>query len=363
MIAQTSIDGSGALTQPTRLDRRRLLAGLVTAGGTAVSGHGLLSSALAQTALTAAVPHRIDVHHHFSPPKWVAAVKGDALLQRANADWTPARSIEDMDQAGVAASIVSITNPGLPFADRAQLATVARECNDYGARLVQDHPRRFGLFATMPMPEVDATLKEIAYAYDVLKADGVHLFTSYGDAWLGNAAFDPVMAELNRRRAIVHVHPTAANCCRNLVPDVPPGVMEYGADTTRAILGLLFSGAAVRFPDIRFIWSHAGGTVPFLAGRIEGSVARLKDREKRLPKGAIAEMQRYHYDVAGAANAGAIASLLKLVTPAQVLFGTDFPPAGPSLKVVESLARLGFGPADLRAIERDNAVRLLPRFG
>ena len=161
----------------------------------------------------------------------------------------------------------------------------------------------------------------------------------------------------------MHVHPTAANCCRNLVPDVPPGIMEYGTDTTRAILGLLFSGAAVRFPDIRFIWSHAGGTAPFLAGRIESNVARLKDREQRLPKGAMHEMRRFHYDVAGAANAGAMASLLNLVGPAQVLFGTDFPPAGPSLKVVQSIAGLGFSAADVRAIERDNAVRLLPQFG
>ena len=309
------------------------------------------------------MPHRIDVHHHFSPPKWIAEVKGREMLQRANVDWTPARSIEDMDQAGVAASIVSITNPGLWFGEKAATQRIARDCNDYGAKLVQDHPRRFGLFATMPMPDVDATLAEIAYAYDALKADGIHLFTSYGDVWLGHPLFEPVMAELNRRKAVVHVHPTAANCCRNLVPDVPPGIMEYGTDTTRAILGLLFSGTAVRYPDIRFIWSHAGGTAPFLAGRIEGNVARLKDREQRLPKGPMHEMRRFHYDVAGAANSGAIASLLKLVTPAQVLFGTDFPPAGPSLKVVQSLAGLGFGAADLRAIERDNAVRLLPRFG
>ena len=109
-------------------------------------------------------------------------------------------------------------------------------------------------------PDIDATLREIEYAYDTLKADGIHLFTSYGDTWLGNAVFTPVMAELNRRKAVVHVHPTAANCCKNLVPDVPPGIMEYGTDTTRAILGVMFSGTATRFPDIRYIWSHAGGT-------------------------------------------------------------------------------------------------------
>jgi 6-methylsalicylate decarboxylase len=334
------------------ISRRGVIAGLAAlgAGGTAV-------------AQTPAKPDRIDIHHHFSPPPWISAVKGREMLQRANTEWTPARSIEDMDQAGVAAAIVSVTNPGLWFGDREVTRQVSRECNDYGAKLMQQHPGRFGLFAAMPLPDTDAALQEIEYAYDVLKADGVHLFTSYGDVWLGNAAFEPVMAELNRRKAVVHVHPTAANCCKNLVPDVPPGIMEYGTDTTRAILGLLFSGQAVKFPDIRWIWSHAGGTAPFLAGRIERGVGGLKERETRLPKGAIHEMQRFHYDVAGASNAGALTSLLKLVTAGRVLFGTDFPPAGPSIDVVKSLTGLGFSAADLQAIYRDNAVRLLPRFG
>lgn len=318
------------------------------------------SGSLAQIA-PVTKPHRIDVHHHFSPPKWIAEVKGRDLLQRANADWTPARSIEDMDQAGTAASAISITNPGLWFGDREATRRIARECNDYGAKLVQERPTRFGLFAAMPLPDVDATLAEIAYAYDTLNADGIHLFTSYGDVWLGNAAFEPVMAELDRRRAVVHVHPTAANCCKNLIPDVAPNILEYGTDTTRAILGVLFSGTATRYPNIRFIWSHAGGTAPFLVGRIERGARNLKEREQRLPQGALHEMRRFHYDVAGAATAGALVSLLKLVSSANVLFGTDFPPAGPSIDTVRSLADLGFSAADLRAIERDNALALLPR--
>jgi 6-methylsalicylate decarboxylase len=342
------------------IDRRTLLAGAAaTALGALTTTHEFTNRALAQAA---GAPHRIDVHHHFSPPAWIAAVKGREMLQRANTDWTPARSIEDMDKAGVAVAIVSVTNPGLWFGDAEATRGLARACNDWGARLVADHPGRFGLFAALPLPDVDATLKEIDYAFDTLKADGAHLFTSYGDTWLGNPAYDPIMAELDRRRALVHVHPTAANCCRNLVPDVPPGIMEYPTDTTRAILSLLFSGTAARYPGIRFIWSHAGGTAPMLAGRIESNVARFAKREQRLPNGAMHELRRFHYDVAGAANAGALAALMKLVDASQVLFGTDFPPAGPSADVVRNLASLGFSAADLRAIERDNALKLLPRF-
>jgi len=302
------------------------------------------------------------MHHHFAPPAWIAEVRGRPLLQPANTRWTPAQSLDDMDRGGVAAAVVSITNPGLWFGDAKQTERLARACNEYGAKLVQDHPARFGLFAAMPLPDVDATLKEIAYAYDSLKVDGVGLLTSYGDMWLGNRAFRPVMEELNRRKALVHVHPTAANCCRNLdyAPGVGAGSIEYGTDTTRAIMGIAFSGDAVRFPDIRFIWSHAGGSVPFLAGRIEGASNNAKEA---LPRGFTAELKRFHYDLAGAANRGAIASLLQLVPATQILFGTDFPPGGTSAAVAKTLADLGmFSASDLRAIDRDNAVRLLPRF-
>jgi predicted TIM-barrel fold metal-dependent hydrolase len=342
----------------TALSRRRFVAGGTAALAIAAATGGSPAPAVAQTA---AKPQRIDVHHHFSPPKWIAEVKGRELLQPANTNWTPDKSIEDMDKGGVAAAVVSVTNPGLWFGEPATTRRLARDCNDYGARLVQDHPKRFGLFAATPMPDIDATLREIEYAYDQLKADGLHFFTSYGDVWFGNPRFTPVMEELNRRKAVVHIHPTAANCCKNLIPDVPAGIMEYGTDTTRAILGVMFSGTATRFPDIRYIWSHAGGTAPFLAGRIEGSASRLKEREQRLPKGAMHELRKFYYDTAGAANPGALASLLKLVTTAQVLFGTDFPPGGSSSDVAKRLADYGFSAGDLAAINRDNALRLLPR--
>ena len=123
-----------------------------------------------------------------------------------------------MDKGGVAAAMISITNPGLWFGDKEATRRIARECNEYGAKLVQQHPTRFGLFCALPLPDVDATLQEIEYAFDTLKCDGAHFMTSYGDTWIGNPAYEPVMAELHRRKAVVHVHPTAANCCKNLIP-------------------------------------------------------------------------------------------------------------------------------------------------
>ena len=336
------------------------------------SRRNFLQSALA-TALAARLPssahaqgvvdpRRIDVHHHFAPPAWVTDVAGRPLLNPANTRWRPEHSIEDMDRGGVAASVISITNPGLWFGDAAQTSRLSRACNEYGAELVQAHPTRFGLFAAIPLPDVDASLAEIAYAYDTLNVDGVGLFTSYNDVWLGDPAFRPVMEELNRRRAVVTVHPTAANCCRNLqyAPGVHPSRIEYGTDTTRAITGIAFSGDAVRFPNIRYIWSHAGGSVPFLAGRIERAAAGATDA---LPDGFISELKKFYYDVAGAANRGAMVSLLELVATTQIVFGTDFPPGGTSADVARALDETGlFDEDDLRAINRDNVVKLLPRF-
>ena len=342
------------------LDRRSFLTSAIAALGLSATARGGRVAASTQ-APARAKSQRIDIHHHFAPPAWIAEVKGRPLLQPANTSWTPEKSIEDLDRAGSAAAVISITNPGLWFGDNQATNRVARACNEYGAKLVQRYPKRFGLFAALPLPDIDATLKEIAHAYDVLKVDGVGLFTSYGDTWLGNAAFRPAMEELNRRKAVVHVHPTAANCCRNLAYGAAPGSLEYGTDTTRAIIGVTFSGDTTRYPDIQFIWSHAGGSAPFLAGRIDGASGTAKDR---MPAGFMAEAKKFYYDTAGAANRGALASLLELVSSSQILFGTDFPPGGTNLDLAKAVAGLGFfKPDDLRAIERENAVRLLPRLG
>jgi predicted TIM-barrel fold metal-dependent hydrolase len=341
------------------IDRRTFLTATM-ASLAALSANRRHASAQVQRGGSATNPRRIDMHHHFAPPEWMAEVKGRPLLNAANLKWTAELSLADMDKGGVAASILSITNPGIWFGDKEKTRVLARACNEFGAKLVRAHPTRFGLFATLPLPDVDASLKEIAYAYDTLKTDGIGLLTSYDDAWLGNKAFRPVMEELNRRRAVVAVHPTAANCCRSLEYGLGPGSIEYGTDTTRAIIGVAFSGDAARFPEIRFIWSHAGGSLPFLASRIDGGSNGAKDA---LPNGFMAEARRFHYDLAGAANKGAIASLLQLVKPSQIVFGTDFPPGGSAASEAEAIASTGmFSEADLRAVDRDNAVRLLPRF-
>jgi 6-methylsalicylate decarboxylase len=337
------------------LSRRGFVAGALGAGVVTSVAPMLLRTASAQ-----ARPHRIDVHHHLSPPTHIEALRKANLGSPPSYNWSVAKTIEDMDQAGVATSITSVTTPAVSFLDSENAKRVARECNEYASKLMADHPGRFGIFATVPLPHVDVALQEVAFALDTLKADGICLMTNYGDKWLGAPEFAPLMEELNRRKAVVYTHPGAANCCRNLVPDIPDQIIEFGTDTTRTIANLIFSGTTTRFPDIRFIFSHAGGTMPFLVERLQllpTISPKLKqnwDFER-----VTAQITRYHYDTAQAAHPGALASLMKLVSVSQVVFGTDFP-FRTSIDHVKGLTAY-FSAGDLKAIDRDNALKLLPR--
>src|SRR5215471_6756924 len=208
-------------------------------------------------------PRRIDVHHHMLPPEYLT-LTSDRILEITSGDtavlqWTPERTIEQMNEFGVATSILSLPVPGAWHRGKKNSRKLARISNEYGARLAKDHPKQFGSFAALPLPDVDGSLAEIEYAFDTLQADGAYLQTSYDDKWPGDAAFAPVFAELNRRKAIVFVHPTEPACCANLIPEIPSNVVEFVFDTTRAIISFLIGGTFARCPEIRFIFCHSGG--------------------------------------------------------------------------------------------------------
>jgi predicted TIM-barrel fold metal-dependent hydrolase len=275
--------------------------------------------------------------------------------------WTLAKSLEDMDKSGVATAITSVTTPSRIFSG-SDGRRVARECNDYAATLVADHRGRFGMFAALPLTDVEGSLREIEYALDTLHADGISLFTSYGDKWLGDPAFEPVMAELNRRKVVVYTHPDAPNCCRDpLLPGFRESVIEYGTDTTRAIARLLSTGTALRYRDMRWIFSHGGGTAPFLAERLIRAPAINKAIKEASSPGVMAELQRFYYDTAQIAHPVPLIALQRFVPVSQILWGTDFP-FRHGEDYVKALAAAGFGETDLHRIDRDNALTLLPRF-
>jgi len=311
-------------------------------------------------------PQIIDTHHHFFPPAYLeplaawnekAGLPGQTPIQRA---WTVNRALEDMERNRVATAVLSISTPGIWFGAAEAARKMARICNDYGAELARAHPGRFGLFAAVPMPDVDGTLREIEYAFDVLKADGIGFMTSYGDKWPGDPAFRVVFEELNRRKAVAYFHPLAPNCCGGtLVPGVTGSPVEYMFDTTRAVISLLVNGTLARMRDTRFLFSHAGGTIPMLAGRIANALKGRKDIAEIAADGIDAELRKLHYDTANSFYAPTLAALTSYVPDTQILFGTDFPylTIGQNLDGLRKLVT----PAQLTSITQENARRLLPR--
>jgi predicted TIM-barrel fold metal-dependent hydrolase len=339
----------------TNVSRRNFIA-----GGIAAFGFGAASS-VAAPAVAQTKPHRIDVHHHISPPVWVEALKKAGLSNPPINNWTVQKSLDDMDMAGVATAITSPTRPGVGFLLPAEAAAVARASNEFAVKLAGDHKSRFGLFAQLPMPYVDETLKEIEYALDTLKADGVSFMTSYGDQYLGDAAFAPVWEELNRRKAIVFTHPIEPKCCSADLAGFDPSYFEYGTDTTRTIASLIFNRTAERCPDVNFIFCHGGGTVTSLTDRFMVQLVRTDPKYKGFTaEGVLAQLQRFYYDTAQAANPIAMASLTKLVATTQIVYGTDYPyrTAEEHVKALSGI----FGPEDLAKIDRENALRLLPHW-
>ncbi len=306
---------------------------------------------------------RIDLHHHFADAALIQIMndKKTSGFQTWQ-PYSPAKAIEDMDKGGVQTSIISITTPGIWFGAAAETQKLARQLNDFGAKMVADHPSRFGLFAVLPFPNSNDCLKEIEYAFDTLKADGVGLLSSYSNKWLGDPAFADVFRELNRRKAVVYTHAQVPDCCQNLIPGISDTTIEYNTDTARTIISLIESGRAAECPDIKFIFSHAGGTILALPGRFLGQQASAANLAKAAePNSRLGQLRRFFYDTAGSANPIQMTALKTLVSTSQIVFGTDFP-FGSSANIAAGLQNCGFTADELRGIDRGNAARILPKY-
>ncbi|PWU10363.1 MAG: amidohydrolase [Terriglobia bacterium] len=348
--------------------RRKFVAGLAAAGAGAVSPGWRLRAQSGN-------PRVIDCHHHFVSPaflKTLTAKQGRKLEGFTNyfplglwQNYSPARDIELMDKQGVATAMISVTSPGVWFGDREEARKLAREMNEYGAKMASDYKGRFGLFALLPLPLIDESLREIEYAFDTLKADGVGILTSYGNRWLGDAAFQPVFDELNRRKAIVYTHPIDAPCCQDLWPDVNPTTLEFPTDTARAILSLLVTNAASRYGDIRFIFSHGGGTMPAVIGRLgiggADTLTGVLNRPAE-PNSRLFQLRRFCYDTAMSTNVVQMQALKTIAGVSQIVFGTDYPFGGDAARHLTGLQSCGLSDEDLRAIQRGNAAKFLPKY-
>ena len=309
-------------------------------------------------------PYRIDVHHHILPPDYVSALASVGITSsggRPIPEWDLQNTLALMDRHAITTAITSISEPGIYFGDETFRRDLARRCNEFSAQLIREYPQRFGAFAILPLPDMNAALRELEYALDTLKLDGVVLLSSVDGRYPGDPLFDELFIELNRRKAVVFLHPTVPIINRELKLDLPPFLIEFVFDTTRAVTNLLYSGTLERCPEIRFIVAHAGGTVPYLAYRISMGQIMLSG----VPQGALTYLKKLYYDTALSANPNALRSLQELVDASHILFGSDYPyaPELTLLLFVQGMQNFeGFDDQERKAIERESALSLFPRF-
>ena len=337
--------------------RREFLAGLAALGVTGLQAPGTDARRI------------IDVHQHFVSPGYVGALsRNGGGTNQWMKDYVPSKAIEDMDRAGIATAVVSPSPSTVWLKDVSEARGVVRELNEFAAaKMTGSYKGRFGVFAALPLSDIEGSLREIEYALGTLKADGVTLWSSYDKQLVGDEAFAPVFDELNRRKAVVHVHPIQPSCCPSQVKGVIPQILEYPTDSARAIMSLIVSNTTTRCPDIKFIFPHGGGVFVAIAGRFvsglnEGGL--LGDPASAPPANASARLQevrRLYWDTGQAANAVNMQALKHLVPVSHILFGGDFPNSNVAAQVA-GLRASGFTAGELRGIYRDNALKILPKY-
>jgi predicted TIM-barrel fold metal-dependent hydrolase len=312
------------------------------------------------------LPGAIDVHAHYLTPAYRQALldagEGKADGMPGLPEWSAPEALRLMDELGIASAVLSVSSPGVHFGDDAAARSLSRLVNDEGAGFVAAHPSRFGLLATLPLPDVDGALAEIDHAFDELGVDGVVLETNYRGVYPSDPALEPVLAALDARNAVVLLHPTSPCGWEALSFGRPRPLVEFPFDTTRAVLDLVFKGCLTRFPGIRFIIPHTGGVLPMVADRAQvlGGALGLEGS----PADVVGALRELYYDVAGAALPRALPALLTLVGHDRLLYGGDgpFTPEPAIRKMAADLARSDVFTAEQRAaMLHGTAATLFPR--
>lgn len=307
--------------------------------------------------------NKIDVHAHYLPSAYRAALL-DAGHDKPDGfphvpDWSVREHVEVMDRLGIATSLLSISSPGVYFGNATAARDLAREMNEIGRRAVVDHPGRFGLFAAVPLPDVDAAIAEIAYCRDRLDVDGFALLTNVGGTYLGDPSWEPVFRELNRRRARVFIHPTSPACWQHTSLGRPRPMLEFLFDTTRTVVDLVLNGTVARHTDIEFIIPHAGATLPMIVDRVS-VFSRLLEVDAAVD--VLRDIARLHYDLAGFPLPRQLDALLTITTLEHLHYGSDYPftPEFAVVMAAERLEAAGDTPGSLTEALRANTRRLFP---
>ena len=313
----------------------------------------------------------IDVHAHLLPDFYVqqATAAGHAHPDGMGGwpKWSVQTHLDLMDRNGIDTAMLSMSSPGVHFGDDKAARLLARRVNEYTAELTRDHPGRFGNFVSLPLPDVDGSLEEMAFAFDELDADGVALLTHTHGVYLGDQRLDPVFAELDRRRAVVFLHPTSPVCWEQSALGRPRPMVEYIFDTARTVTDLVMAGVLTRHPNMQVIVPHCGGAVPVLADRINEFMRLFLPSEESPSLDAVQQLQGLYYDMAGTAFPRQVPALLELVGPDRVLFGSDYcwtpPPLADAHIAAIDAAESPVEGSTWRSLTTANAKRLFPGTG
>lgn len=311
----------------------------------------------------------IDVHQHVIPDIYKTELARVGVMGSGENPWpawSMARQLELMDEHKIDGVLLSIASPGAYFGDVAFTKRLVKACNETMIQMVGDHPGKFGAMGFVSLPDVAAACRDVEYALDVLKMDGINLQSHTGERYLGDPEENELYAELDRRRAVIFLHPQRPHATGMPRYAFPAGYTELTFDTTRAITNMLYTGMLEKFPNIRWIMPHMGGVAPFLLFRLSGIEDDPKARDK-VPQGVATYLNRFWYDIAQSPSRLAINALLEIADPSRILFGTDYPSARPAEKVMRDTVAVvrtfdGFDEPLRAKIMAGNAQALLPRF-
>lgn len=324
--------------------------------------------------------NKIDVHHHIFPKEYVDALKEVGVNDTLGfpfPNWTPKTSIKGMDSNGVKMALISITAPGVYFAGKdfpvGFSEKLARIANNAIAKTIDENPNRFGGFATIPLLNVEQAIEELKYALDILKFNGVCLFSNYKGVYLGDERFEPFFDELNKRKAVVFIHPNDPEGVLNPNTEVPNALIEAPFDTTRAIANLLYNGVLDRYKNIKFILAHGGGTIPYLAWRLASIEYAQKGKKppifrslydfliKGRPEKGLRHLKNMYYDTANVSGDYALKTLNSFASPDQILFGSDLCISKLSSIITKNISKEGgFSQPELNKVFYENGIRLFP---
>jgi len=314
------------------------------------------------------MPKYIDVHHHILPPFYRDALNNAGIPKKYGItlpEWSVNSSKKIMEKYDIESAITSISTPAVCIGDKEFSKNLARQCNDFAAELSNKYPKMYGAFATLPLPHIDATINEIKYALEELKMEGVTLLSNYDGLLLGNEIFYPIYNELNKRHAIVFIHPTIPLPCCSEMNFLPASMFEFICDTSRTIINMLFKGIFEKYENIKFIIPHAGGTIPYLAGRINLYETLIPSLKENIPKGAYHYLKNLYYDTAMSTSTATLNCLREFVPIKNILVGTDYPfiidkGIEEQFKLLEQYPY--FSSSEKECVNHENMRRLFLRF-